>query len=76
VKKTGRALIVHEACKTGGLGGEIAALIADNAFGYLRAPVKRLCGLDIPVPYSEILESNAIPTTETVKSAVRELLGK
>lgn len=73
VKKTGRALIVHEACKTGGLGGEIAALIAENAFSYLKAPVKRLCGLDIPVPYSEELERISVPTAEAVISAAKEL---
>ena len=52
VKKTGRALIVHEACQTGGFGGEIAAVIADSeALFYLDAPVKRLCGMDVPIPY-------------------------
>ena len=51
VKKTGRVLIVHEAVKTGGFGGEIAAAIADSeAFYYLDAPIKRLCGLDVPIP--------------------------
>ncbi len=53
VIKTGRLLIVHEACKTGGFGGEIAAVIAESeAFDYLDAPIRRLAGLDIPVPYN------------------------
>lgn len=74
VKKTGRALIVHEACKTGGLGGEVAAVIADEAFSYLKAPVKRLGGLDIPVPFSKELEKNAVPTVEAVRKAAMEIV--
>lgn len=74
VKKTGRALIVHEACKTGGLGGEIAAIIAENAFTYLKAPVKRLCGLDIPIPFSKELERNAVPQAETIEKAIKEIM--
>ncbi|MGE5494255.1 MAG: alpha-ketoacid dehydrogenase subunit beta [Burkholderiales bacterium] len=74
VKKTGRALIVHEACKTGGLGGEIAAILSDEAFSYLKAPVKRLCGLDMPVPFSKELEKNAVPTVEAVRKAVMEII--
>ncbi|TFG63213.1 MAG: alpha-ketoacid dehydrogenase subunit beta, partial [Spirochaetales bacterium] len=51
VKKTGRALIVHEACQTGGYGGEIAAIIGDSeAFFYLDAPIKRVGGFDVPIP--------------------------
>lgn len=74
VKKTGRALIVHEACKTGGLGGEIAAILSDEALSYLKAPIKRLCGLDIPVPFSKELEKNAVPTVEAVRKAVMGLI--
>lgn len=74
-KKTGRVLIVHEACQTGGYGGEIASVIADSeAFFYLDAPIKRLCGLDVPIPYCPELERNVVPTVETVTQAVRELL--
>lgn len=74
-KKTGRVLIVHEACQTGGYGGEIAAVITDSpAFFYLDAPVKRLCGLDVPIPYCPELEKNVVPTVDTVTAAVRELL--
>jgi len=76
VKKTGRVLIVHEACQTGGFGGEIAAVIADSeAFFYLDAPVKRLGGLDVPIPYCPELEKNVVPTIDTVTKAVRDLLG-
>ncbi len=74
VKKTGRALIVHEACKTGGLGGEIAAILAQEAFTYLKAPVKRLCGLDIPIPFSKELERNAVPTAEAIEKAIKEIM--
>jgi pyruvate/2-oxoglutarate/acetoin dehydrogenase E1 component len=74
-KKTGRVLIVHEACQTGGYGEEIASVIADSeAFFYLDAPIKRLCGLDVPIPYCPELEKNVVPTVETVMKAVRELL--
>ncbi len=74
-KKTGRVLIVHEACQTGGYGGEIAAVISDSeAFYYLDAPIKRVCGLDVPIPYCPELEKNVVPTLETVTQGVRELL--
>jgi pyruvate dehydrogenase E1 component beta subunit len=76
VKKTGRALIVHEACKTGGLGGEIAAIIVESeAFQSLKAPIKRLAGLDIPIPFSKELERNAVPTVEKIEDAIKEIVG-
>ena len=75
VKKTGRALIVHEAVQTGGFGGEIAAVIADSdAFFHLDAPIRRLGGLDVPVPYCPELERNIVPTVETVTRAVEQLV--
>jgi pyruvate dehydrogenase E1 component beta subunit len=74
-KKTGRVLIVHEACQTGGYGGEMAAVISNSeAFYYLDAPIKRVCGLDVPIPYCPELEKNVVPTLETVTQGVRELL--
>jgi pyruvate dehydrogenase E1 component beta subunit len=74
-KKTGRVLIVHEACQTGGFGGELAAVVADSeAFFYLDAPIKRLGGLDVPIPYCPELEKNVVPTVDTVIKAVRSLL--
>ncbi|KUO68105.1 MAG: pyruvate dehydrogenase [Clostridia bacterium BRH_c25] len=73
--KTGKVLIVHEAVQTGGFGGEIASVIADSeAFYYLDAPIKRLGGLDIPIPYCPELEKNAVPTEKTITEAVRKLL--
>ena len=74
VKKTGRAVIVHEACKTGGFGAEIVALIAEEAFQDLKAPVKRVCGLDIPIPYARDLESCVVPTFQKVTEAVESIL--
>ena len=75
VKKTGRVLIVHEACETGGFGGELAAMIAGSeAFFYLDAPIKRVCGLDVPIPYNPVLEANVVPTEEKLIAAVHELM--
>mgnify|MGYP000725312410 CR=1 FL=1 len=74
-KKTGKVLVVHEACQTGGYGGELASTIVDSdAFFYLDAPVKRLGGLDVPIPYNPNLEALVVPTEEKITAAVRELL--
>jgi len=74
IKKTGRLLIAHEACKTGGIGGEIAAIAAKEAFGYLDAPIERVCAPDIPVPYSPPLEKNYIPSKEDIVTTVRKMV--
>jgi pyruvate dehydrogenase E1 component beta subunit len=73
VKKTGKVIIVHEAPKTGGFAGEIAAIIAEEGFDYLDAPIKRVCAPDTPVPFSPVLERAYIPSAEKVISAVKEL---
>jgi pyruvate dehydrogenase E1 component beta subunit len=74
VCKTGRVLITHEAPKTGGFGGELAALIADSeAFDYLDAPIRRLAGRDIPIPYNRTLERSAVPQVEDIVAAARTL---
>ncbi len=74
VSKTGRALIVHEAPQTGGFGGELAAVIAGSeAFDYLDAPIRRLAGRDIPIPYNRTLERAAVPQVEDIVSAARDL---
>jgi len=74
-KKTGKVVIVHEACQTGGYGGELSSVIVDSdAFFYLDAPVKRVGGLDVPIPYNPGLEAQVVPTVESISSAVRELL--
>lgn len=75
VCKTGRVLIVHEAAKTGGLGGEISATIAESeAFDYLDAPIKRLAGKDVPIPYNPELEKAVVPRTDEIEDAIRSLI--
>ncbi len=75
VKKTGKALIVHEAVKTGGFGGEISAVIMESdAFGYLDAPIRRLAGLDMPIPYNRTLEHHAVPQVEDIVEEARKLV--
>ena len=74
VSKTGRVLIAHESPKTGGFGGEVAAMIADSeAFDFLDAPIRRLCGRDIPIPYNRNLERATVPQVEDIVSAARDL---
>lgn len=74
VKKTGRALVVHEAPKMGGFGGEVAALIAESeAFDYLEAPIRRLAGLETPIPYNRTLEYHTVPQVETIVAEARSL---
>jgi len=74
VRKTGRLLIVHEACKTGGIGGEIAAIAAKEAFGYLDAPIERIGAPDIPVPFSPPLENYYLPKKEDIMATVRKMV--
>jgi pyruvate dehydrogenase E1 component beta subunit len=75
VSKTGRVLIVHEACKTGGYGGELAAVIAaSEAFDYLDAPIVRLAGRDMPIPYNRTLEHHTVPQVEGIVEAARGLV--
>src|SRR6266542_4016279 len=73
VKKTSRALILHEASLTGGIGGEIAAIISQEAFEWLDAPVVRGASLDTPVPYSPPLEDYYLPQVKDVLDAARKL---
>jgi len=74
VKKTGKLLIVHEDNITGGVGAEIAALAADEAFHYLDAPIARLCGPDVPtMPFALTLEEAYMPNTEKIATALRAL---
>lgn len=75
VRKTGRVLIVHEAVQSGGFGGEIAARIAaSEAFYYLDAPILRLGGAEVPIPYHPILERSATPQEEDIYQALLRLL--
>jgi pyruvate dehydrogenase E1 component beta subunit len=74
VKKTGRAVVVHESHEVCGTGAEIAYIIHDKAFDYLDAPVKRVAAYQVPVPYSKKLEVMLIPSTERIINTVREVL--
>jgi 2-oxoisovalerate dehydrogenase E1 component len=73
VKRTGRAIILHEDCLTGGIGGEISSLITENCFQYLDAPVKRCASLDTPVPFNALLEKNFLANNR-FESMLVELL--
>ncbi|MFS0645433.1 alpha-ketoacid dehydrogenase subunit beta [Siminovitchia sp. 179-K 8D1 HS] len=71
VQKTGSAVIVHEAQATNGLGTEIIALIQDTSFLYLKAPIERVTGFDVPVPFYA-LEQHYLPTVERVMKAIEK----
>ena len=75
VKKTGRVCVVHEDNLTGGVGAEVAAIVAKDAFEYLDAPVQRVAALDVPsFPYSPTLEDALLPGPPDIISAARELV--
>jgi pyruvate dehydrogenase E1 component beta subunit len=71
VKRTNRIVSVEEGWPTCGMGSEIAALVMDHAFDYLDAPVKRVAGLDVPMPYAANLEKLALPQVETIVAAAK-----
>ncbi len=73
VRKTGKAVVVHEAIMTGGFGGEIAARIASDAFEDLDGPVRRVAAKDCFVPYAPVLEAYVLPSQEEITSTIREL---
>ncbi|MGB0036305.1 MAG: alpha-ketoacid dehydrogenase subunit beta [Candidatus Acidiferrales bacterium] len=73
VKKTNKLLIVHEDTRTGGIAGEIAALVCENAFEDLDGPIARVTALDTPVPYAPPLEEYFLPNASKVAAAAREL---
>lgn len=74
VRKTRRCLVVHEAIKRGGYGGEIAAFVAEEAFDDLDAPPRRLAGLETPIPYAQPLELGVVPQVADIVKAARELV--
>jgi pyruvate/2-oxoglutarate/acetoin dehydrogenase E1 component len=73
VRKTNRVMIVQEAPRTSGLGAEIAAFVAEQAFEHLDAPVVRVTGLDAPVPFSPPLEKYYLPNVGDIVEAARKL---
>jgi pyruvate/2-oxoglutarate/acetoin dehydrogenase E1 component len=76
VEKTGRLMVVHEACRTGGFGGEIAAIVAEKGFDYLDAPVKRVAALDAPIPFHPRLEDYVLPNEDDIMAAAQELMAR
>ncbi len=74
VKKTGRALIVHEENKTAGAGAEISAILSEEVFGSLKAPIKRVATPDAIFPYSPQLEKSIVPNEAKVEAALRAIL--
>jgi pyruvate dehydrogenase E1 component beta subunit len=71
LKKTGRVVTVEEGWKQSGVGAEIAAVLMEEAFDYLDAPVMRVCGKDVPMPYAANLEKLALPSAAEVVEAVK-----
>ncbi len=77
VSRTGRVLLVQEAVKTGGFMAEVSATIAESeVFGDLQAPIRRLCGLDTPIPYSPKLERASVPQVDDIVAAASALVGE
>jgi len=74
VKKTNKAIIIHEDTLTGGFGSEIAARITENCFQFLDAPVRRIAGLDSHIPYSPVLEYTVLPSREKIYKGILDLL--
>jgi 2-oxoisovalerate dehydrogenase E1 component beta subunit len=74
VAKTSRALLLYEARRTGGIGGELAAIIGEEAFEYLDAPILRIASVDAPVPYAPPLEQAFLPSVGQVVAGVKKLV--
>ena len=73
VRRTSKLLVVHEDTRTGGIAGEIAAVVTDSAFEDLDGPVRRVTSLDTPVPFSPPLEEHFLPNAERIAAAARDL---
>jgi 2-oxoisovalerate dehydrogenase E1 component beta subunit len=74
-RKTGKVILLHEDTRTAGLGGELAALIAEHAFEYLDGPLVRLAALDTPVPFAGALEDAFLPQVDQIQRAAIDLAG-
>ena len=75
VRRTRRCLIVHEDLRTAGFGAEIAAVVADEAFMDLDAPVSRLTMPDVPSPHNPVLLDHVLPSVERIRAKIDELVG-
>jgi pyruvate/2-oxoglutarate/acetoin dehydrogenase E1 component len=73
VKKTGKAIIIEEGCKTGGVGAEIASQIMEKYFDYLDAPIKRIAARDVPIPCTPVLEDEALISKEKILQEIKSL---
>ena len=73
VKKTNRLVVAHESHRRLGIGAEIAALVQELAFDYLDAPIERVGAMDIPIPYSQVLEDEMLPQTKHILDALRRV---
>jgi pyruvate dehydrogenase E1 component beta subunit/2-oxoisovalerate dehydrogenase E1 component len=71
VRRTGRAVIVDEGWRTGGLSAELAAMIAEGAFWTLDAPIERVCSVETPIPYPKHLEDAVLPQIPAIVDAIR-----
>ena len=76
MQKTNRCVNVEEGFPFASIGSEIVALLVDEAFDYLDAPVKRLASVDAPLPYAANLERIALPKAENIVAAVKEVCGR
>jgi pyruvate dehydrogenase E1 component beta subunit len=74
-KKTSRAIVMDEGYEQYGVTAELAAVIADGAFYYLDAPVKRMGAMNVPVPFSPVLEDVTVPTAQSVVEMAKTLCG-
>ena len=74
VKKTHRVVVLHEACVTGGIGGEIVAKIAESVFDYIDAPIKRVGVPDVPIPYAKSLEDAIMPNEEKLITCIKGVM--
>jgi pyruvate/2-oxoglutarate/acetoin dehydrogenase E1 component len=76
VRRTGHLVIAHEAIKRGGVGGDVAAIVAEQAFDSLRAPIVRVAGINTVIPFNLALEKSAVPQVADIVAGVREVLGR
>jgi pyruvate dehydrogenase E1 component beta subunit len=76
VRRTHRAVIVDEAWKTGSLASEVSAILAEQAFYELDAPIERVCTLEVPIPYAKHLEDAAIPQVDRIVEAAKRSMGR
>lgn len=73
VEKTGKLVVLEEGHKTGGVGAELAAIVAEERFHHLKAPIRRVAALDIPIPYSPPMEKFVLPSEDKILQAIREI---